>query len=227
MARKKKEILPPPTKVELVKWLKEKIAAGEHESVSVDGYFDIMDLVWEAWFDKPGKDHQVYTLKMMLMDPEEVGEIYEGPTLSYSVEIDGVTFELEAPYEEVRDGVARWSTTEKLADGNGAGRFKNIDEKLSQLIAQYVECELPGADNWSLPCEGVGYETLYNAVSGLEQEGAKLYENYEVAYARYPEDDEADFAEYKLSNAEGVTNMLYESMEYECDWSPCFEKEDA
>ncbi len=217
MAKKPK---PLPTKVEIVRWLKKQLAAGKHVDV-YDDSFDIFELVLEANFERPGPCHQLYTLKMHLIDHDQVGEWEVGPDVNIEVDVNGVVFRMEAPYEEIRDCVATWKPDVELMDGVGAKRFKNIDKTLNDLIDKYAYCHFPDPENCDYPCEGVGYGTMYSALSALESKGVILYRCYDRAYARYPEDNEADFADYNLSNADELAPVLAESMEYECDWSEC------
>ena len=217
-----KEPKPLPTKVEIVRWLKKQLAAGKHVDV-YDDSFDIFELVSDAVFEKPDSSHQLYTLKMRLIDHDLVGEYEVGPDVNFEVDVNGVVFRMEAPYEEIRDGMATWEPDVELMEGVGAKRFKNIDKTLNDLIEKYAHWHFPDPENCNYPCEGAGFNTLYNALYALEQDGAKIYTCYEIAFARYPEDKEEDFADYELSNAEDAAAMLVETMEYECDWSECFD----
>ena len=219
MAKKPKPI---PTKVEIVRWLKKQLAAGKHVDV-YDDSFDIFELVSEAYFEKPGPSHQLYTLKMRLIDHYLVGEYEVGPDVNFEVDVNGVVFRMEAPYEEIRDCVATWKPDVELMDGVGAKRFKDINKTLNNLIEKYAHCHFPDPENCNYPCEGVGYGIMYGAVSALESKGVTLYRYGGCAYARYPGDNEADFADYELSNIDEVAPMLVETMEYECDWSKCFD----
>ena len=221
MAKKQKSL---PTKVEIVRWLKRQLATGKHVDVH-DKSFDIFELVSDADFEKPGpKDgHRLYTLKMHLMDHDHIGEWEVGPDLAFEVEVDGVLFRMEAPYEEIRDCMAKWKPDVELLDGVGARRFKDLDKTLNDLIDKYVYCQFPDPENCNYPCEGAGYDTLYGALSALENNGVKLYTSYGVAFARYPEDKEDDFADYEVSDADDVAAVLYSSLEYYCDWSECFD----
>ena len=219
MAKKPKPI---PTKVEIVRWLKNQLAAGKHVDV-YDDNFDIFELVSDAYFEKPGPSHQLYMLKMHLMDHDQIGEWEVGPDINFEVDVNGVMFRQEAHYEDIRDGVATWKPEVELLEGVGANRFKDINKTLNDLIDKYAHCHFPDPENCNYPCEGAGFETLYGALSALEYEGVKIYTFYEVAFARYPEDKVEDFADYKLSNAEDAAAILVETMEYECDWSECFD----
>ena len=142
-----------------------------------------------------------------------------GPDVNVEVDVTCVVFRKEAHYEEIRDCVATWKPYVELMERVGAKRFKNIDKTLNDLIERYAHCHFPDPENCNYPCEGVGYGTMYGAVSALESEGVILYRYDGCAYARYPGDNEADFANYTLSNAAEITLMLVETMEYECDWS--------
>ena len=79
MAKKPKPI---PTKVEIVRWLKKQLTAGKHVDV-YDNSFDIFELVSEAYFEKPGPSHQLYTLKMRLIAHYLVGEYEVGPDVNF------------------------------------------------------------------------------------------------------------------------------------------------
>ena len=98
-----------------------------------------------------------------------------------------------------------------------------LESWICDLIEKYAHWHFPDPENCNYPCEGVGYGIMHGAVSALESKGVTLYRYGGCAYARYPGDNEADFADYELSNAEDAAAMLVETMEYECDWSECFD----
>ena len=224
MAAEDQNATPMPTLAQVIGKLEELVAAGESVTVYA-GDFDVWELVDGGEFMRPGDSHQLYDLKMYLYDPSEFNaDYFGGPTLQYDIEVAGVDFYLEDSYASVRDGEACWMSAIEFADGDN----EELNSRLQELLGQYVVCELPDAAEEELPCEGVGWEVLMDALQPLVDKGVALYTDTVLTcvYARYPDESEADFLkslsardiEVIPATADRCASILEESMEYRCLW---------